>query len=33
VPDVQVVWDDWVQEILVYLDKRVRVVIDQRDDV
>jgi hypothetical protein len=33
VPDVQVVWDDWVQEILVYLDKRVRVVTDQRDDV
>jgi hypothetical protein len=33
VPDVQVVWDDWVQEILVYLDKRVRMVTDQRDNV
>jgi hypothetical protein len=32
VPDVQVVWDVWVQEILAYLDKRVRVVIDQRED-
>jgi hypothetical protein len=33
VPDVQVVWDDWVQEILVYLDERVRVVTDRREDV
>jgi len=33
VPDVQVVWDAWVQEILVYLNKRVRVVIDLREDV
>jgi len=33
VPDVQVVWDAWVQEILGYLNKRVRVVIDQREDV
>jgi hypothetical protein len=31
VPDVQVVWDEWVQEILVYLSKRVRVVIDERE--
>ena len=30
VPDVQVVWDEWVQEMLIYLNKRVRVVIDQR---
>ena len=33
VPDVQVVWDAWVQEILAYLNKRVRVVIDLREDV
>lgn len=33
VPDVQVVWDAWVQEMLVYLNKRVRVVIDQREDI
>ncbi len=33
VPDVQVVWDEWVQEMLTYLDKRVRVVTDQREDV
>ena len=33
VPDVQVVWDEWVQEMLTYLNKRVRVVIDQRKDV
>jgi hypothetical protein len=30
---VQVVWDEWVQEMLTYLDKRVRVVTDQREDV
>ncbi len=30
VPDVRVVWDNWVQEILEYLDKRVRVVVDLR---
>jgi hypothetical protein len=33
VPDVQVVWDAWVQEMLSYLNKRVRVVIDTREDV
>jgi len=33
VPDVQIVWDAWVQEILAYLNKRVRVVIDLREDV
>ncbi|HWS22287.1 MAG TPA: DUF2117 domain-containing protein, partial [Methanoregula sp.] len=33
VPDVQVVWDEWVQEMLIYLNKRVRVIIDQRQDV
>ena len=32
VPDVQVVWDAWVQEILAYLNTRVRVVIDKRED-
>jgi hypothetical protein len=33
VPDVQVVWDEWVQDMLTYLDNRVRAVIDQREDV
>ena len=33
VPDVQVFWDEWVQEILKYLNKRVRVVVDMREDV
>jgi hypothetical protein len=33
VPDVQVFWDEWVQEILKYLNKRVRMVIDLREDV
>ncbi len=30
VPDVQVFWDEWVQEILKYLNRRVRVVVDMR---
>jgi hypothetical protein len=33
VPDVQVFWDEWVQGILMYLNKRVRVVVDLRQDV
>ncbi len=33
VPDVQVFWDEWVQEILKYLNKRVRVVVDLREEV
>jgi hypothetical protein len=33
VPDVQVVWDEWVRDMLTYLDNRVRAVIDQREDV
>jgi hypothetical protein len=33
VPEVQVVWDAWVQEMLAYLNKRVRVVIDTSEDV
>ena len=33
VPDVQVFWDEWVQGILMYLNKRVRVVVDLRKDV
>jgi hypothetical protein len=33
VPDVQVVWDEWVQGILAYLNKRVRLVVDLREDV
>jgi hypothetical protein len=32
VPDVQIVWDEWVQEIIGYLNKRVRIVIDLRED-
>ena len=32
VPEIQVVWDEWVQEILEYLNERVRVVIDLRED-
>ncbi len=30
VPEIQVVWDEWVQEILEYLTGRVRVVLDMR---
>jgi len=33
VPDVQVVWDAWVQEMLTYLNKRVQVILDRRKDV
>jgi len=33
VPDVQIFWDEWVQGILVYLNKRVRVIVDLRQDV
>jgi hypothetical protein len=33
VPDVQVFWDEWVQGILAYLNKRVRLVIDLREDM
>jgi hypothetical protein len=32
VPDIQVDWNEWVQEILAYLGKRVKVVIDTRHD-
>jgi len=31
VPDTPVVWNAWLKEMLEYLDKRVRVVIDLRD--
>jgi hypothetical protein len=33
VPDVQVFWDEWVRDILAYLNKRVKVVVDLRKDV
>ncbi len=33
VPDVQVFWDEWVQGILAYLNKRVRLVVDLREDI
>jgi hypothetical protein len=33
VPDVQVVWNAWVQEMLTYLNTRVRVILDRRKDV
>ena len=33
VPDVQVLWVEWVQGILRYLNTRVRVVIDLREDI
>ena len=32
VPDVPVIWDKWVDEIIGYLDSRVRIVIDLRED-
>ena len=32
VTDIQVDWSEWVQEILTYLDKRVHVVVDLRED-
>jgi hypothetical protein len=33
VPDVQVFWDEWVRDILAYLNKRVKVVVDLRKDI
>lgn len=33
VPDVQVIWDEWVKEIIEYLNRRVRIVIDLREDI
>jgi hypothetical protein len=32
VPDTQVEWNEWVQEILLYLNKRVRVIVDLREN-
>jgi hypothetical protein len=32
VPEVQVVWDSWVNEIIGYLGARVRITIDLRED-
>ena len=33
VPDTRIVWDEWVNEIIGYLNRRVRIVIDLREDV
>jgi hypothetical protein len=33
VPDVPIVWDEWVDEIIRYLDKRIRIIIDLREDI
>jgi hypothetical protein len=32
VPSVPIVWDEWVDEIIEYLDSRVRIIIDLRED-
>jgi hypothetical protein len=33
VPDVPIVWDEWVDEIVRYLDTRIRIIIDLREDI
>ena len=33
VPDVPIVWDEWVGETIRYLDKRMRIIIDLREDI
>ena len=30
VPEIQVIWDEWVEEMLAYLEGRVHVVMDMR---
>jgi hypothetical protein len=30
VPEIQVIWDEWIKEILEYLGRRVHVVVDLR---
>jgi hypothetical protein len=32
VPDARIVWDEWVKEMIGYLNRRVRIVIDLRED-
>jgi hypothetical protein len=32
VPDSRIVWDEWVKEMIEYLDTRARIVIDMRED-
>jgi hypothetical protein len=32
VPDERIFWDDWVKEMILYLNGRVRIVIDLRED-
>jgi len=33
VPDAWIVWDEWVKEMILYLNRRVRIVIDMREDL
>jgi hypothetical protein len=33
VPDARIVWDEWVKEMIEYLNRRVRIVIDLREDL
>jgi hypothetical protein len=33
VPDVPIIWDEWVGETIRYLDKRMRIIIDLREDI
>jgi len=33
VPDVPIVWDEWVGETIRHLDKRIRIIIDLREEI
>jgi hypothetical protein len=33
VPDVPIIWDEWVNEIIRYLDTRMRIIIDLREEI
>jgi hypothetical protein len=33
VPDVPIIWDEWVSETIRYLEKRMRIIIDLREDI
>lgn len=33
VPDARIVWDEWVKKMIEYLNRRVRIVIDLREDL
>ena len=33
VPDGLIIWDEWVGETIRYLDTRMRIIIDLRDDI